>query len=93
MSIFLKFLALINKIIAYLHYPSMSIIIKNKDTNKLNIYFGAFMSYIATLLGLRCSVNLAFSRFARGKPKNCKIVKLSVSLKIYVIFSHGIKNN
>ena len=49
MSIFLKLLALINKIIAYLLYRSMSILIKNKDTNKLNIYFVAFMSYIATL--------------------------------------------
>ena len=48
-SIFQKFLMLIKKSIAYLHYRSISILIKNKDTIKLNIYFFAFMSYIVTL--------------------------------------------
>ena len=46
MSIFLKFLTLIYKIIAYLHYRSTWILIMNKDTIKLNIYFFAFMSYM-----------------------------------------------
>ena len=49
MSIFFQLLVLRNKIIAHLHYRSTSILIENKDTNKLNIYFVAFISYIATL--------------------------------------------
>ena len=35
--------------IAYLYYRSTSILIKNKDIIKLNVYFFAFLSYIATL--------------------------------------------
>ena len=37
-----------NKIIVYLHYLSTLILTYNKETNKLDIYFVTFMSYIAT---------------------------------------------
>ena len=48
-NIFKKFLALINKITAYLHYLLTLILTLDKDSNKLNIYFVVFTSYIATL--------------------------------------------
>ena len=54
--LFKKFLALINKITAYLHYRLTLILTMNKDTNKLNIYVVVFTSYIATLarFALQC---------------------------------------
>ena len=48
MSIFL------NNILAYLHYGSTLILTLSNNTNKLNIYFVAFMSYIYRERYIKC---------------------------------------